>query len=280
MSDEPTIPWLRVRRGHAPLVVSIPHAGTQLAHIESHVKSTWLARLDTDWWVDRLYDFAGELDATIVATSISRTVIDVNRDPASRSLYPGLATTELVPTTTFDGVPLYENDREPDAAEKGRRRERYFVPYHSMLSHELARLRATHRTVVLYDAHSIRSRVPRLFDGELPMFNLGTFEGRSCNPSLTDLVARTCAAFSSSYVVNGRFKGGSITRTYGQPTQGVHALQMEMACRAYMDEPDGPLSQENWPTVYSPERAASVRDVLRGVLLRCLEFAEGCHAES
>jgi N-formylglutamate deformylase len=273
MSDGSTLPWLTVRRGHAPLVVSIPHAGTQLAHIEAHVKSAWLARLDTDWWVDRLYDFAAELDATIVATSISRTVIDVNRDPASQSLYPGLATTELVPTTTFDGVPLYEGGWEPDAAEQGLRRECYFAPYHLMLGQELARLRAAHRTVVLYDAHSIRSRVPRLFDGELPMFNLGTFDGRSCAKSLTGRVARTCAAFSSSYVINGRFKGGSITRTYGRPEEGVHALQMELACRAYMDEPVGALSQENWPPVYSSDRAAAVREVLRGVLVRCLEFA-------
>src|SRR5690606_34093394 len=162
-------------------IVSIPHAGTQLAHVEGQVKSTWLARLDTDWWVDRLYDFAGELDATIVSTSISRTVIDVNRDPSARSLYPGMAMTELVPTTTFDGEPLYEPARLPDADEQALRRERYFAPYHETLRTEIDRLIQTQHTVVLYDAHSIRSRVPRLFEGELPMFNIGTYEGRSCS---------------------------------------------------------------------------------------------------
>lgn len=265
--------WLTLHRGQAPLVVSIPHAGTELVEVRDQVKSAWLATLDTDWWVDRLYGFAADLDATIVATAISRTVIDVNRDAESKELYPGLAGTELVPTTTFDGTPLYEMDRVPDAAEKARRRKLYFDPYHSALRSELARLRSAHATVALYDAHSIRSHVPRLFEGRLPQFNIGTFDGRSCSRQLTDAVAASCAAYPADQIVNGRFKGGAITRTYGQPAQGVHAIQMELACRGYMIEPEMPLSEFNWPSPWSPQQAAPLQRVLRGVLENCLVFA-------
>jgi len=271
MSASPA--WLTVHRGNAPLLVSIPHAGTQLAHIQARTKSQWLATLDADWYVDKLYDFATQLDATLVATTLSRTVIDVNRDRDSKSLYPGMATTELVPTTTFDGVELYDAQRVPNVEEQAMRRERYFDPYHAALRSELARLRERHATVVLYDAHSIRSRVPRLFEGELPLFNIGTYDGRSCSNELTTAVAAACAAYSASYVVNGRFKGGAITRTYGRPETGVHAIQMELACRGYMDEPLRPLEPTNWPSAYSLERAAPLRQALRDVLERCLVFA-------
>jgi N-formylglutamate deformylase len=272
MTAPSTTAWLNIRRGEAPLLLSIPHAGTQLVHIEDRVKSAWLARVDTDWWVDRLYDFASELDATIVSTLISRSVIDVNRGPSSRSLYPGMPTTELVPTTTFDGAPLYPDGRAPDVTEQALRRERYFTPYHAALQTELARLNDLHRTVVLYDAHSIRSRVPRLFEGELPMFNIGTYDGRSCSIELTTAVANACAKFSTSFVVNGRFKGGSITRTYGNPALGVHAIQMELACRAYMDEPEDALSERNWPPAYAKDRAEAVRVALMDVLIQCVAF--------
>ena len=272
--------WLRVRRGSAPLIVSIPHAGTDLVHVRDQVKSAWLATFDADWWVNRLYDFAGELDATIVSTSISRTVIDVNRDAGSKNLYPGMATTELVPTTTFDGIALYETERLPGASEQTVRRECYFDPYHAALRSEIERLRGLHTNVVLYDAHSIRSQVPRLFEGTLPQFNIGTFDGRSCSAGLSEAVASICAASGDSYVVNGRFKGGSITRTYGQPAQGVHAIQMELACRAYMTEPLFPLTESNWPPAWSAEQAAPVRRVLRDVLNACLSFVNSSDARS
>jgi N-formylglutamate deformylase len=107
--------WLSVFRGEAPLVVSLPHTGTEIPPaFEAGLASDWLARKDADWWIDRLYDFAGDLGATVIRTAISRTVIDVNRDPSGASLYPGQATTELCPTTTFDGEPLYRPGEEPD----------------------------------------------------------------------------------------------------------------------------------------------------------------------
>jgi N-formylglutamate deformylase len=267
------ISWLQVHRGDAPLIISLPHTGTEIpADIEPRLVSPWLARKDADWWVDRLYAFAGGLGATIVRTAISRTVIDVNRDPSGASLYPGQATTELCPTTTFDGEPLYR-DGAPDAAEIDRRRTAYFEPYHVALGAEIDRLRALHPTVVLYEAHSIRSRVPRLFDGELPRFNLGTNSGASCDDALTAAVEAACDASGRSRVTNGRFKGGWTTRHYGQPSTGVHALQMELACRGYMDDPTEPPTPDTWPTPFHVDRAEPLRAVLEDALNACLQFA-------
>ena len=266
--------WLEVHRGQAPLVVAFPHTGIDIpADIEGAFRSPWLARRDADWWVDQLYDFATDLGATTVRTRISRSVIDVNRDPSGASLYPGQATTELCPTTTFDGEPLYRPGAAPDEAEIARRTETWFAPYHAALGAELTRLADRHGRVVLYDAHSIRSRVPRLFDGELPQFNIGTNSGKACDPALAVAVEAACAASSLSHIVNGRFKGGWTTRHHGRPEAGVHAIQMELACRGYMDEPAGEPTPDNWPTAYAAARAEPMRRTLSDVLNACLAFA-------
>ncbi|KRA59775.1 N-formylglutamate deformylase [Caulobacter sp. Root655] len=266
--------WLHIHRGDAPLVVSIPHAGTEISpDLEPRLVSPWLARKDADWWMERLYDFAGGLGATVVHTGVSRTVIDVNRDPSGVSLYPGQATTGLCPTDTFDGEPLYLDGQEPTEAEIAVRRERFFDPYHAALRGELDRLRGLHGKVVLYDAHSIRSRAPRLFDGELPQFNVGTNSGASCAPALTAAVEAACDATGLPRVTDGRFKGGWITRHYGRPDTGVHAVQMELACRGYIDEPPA-LTPDSWPTPYHPPRAAPLREALTDVLKACLAFAQ------
>lgn len=269
--------WLEIHRGDAPLLVSFPHTGTELAGFAPRFVSEWWARRDADWWVDRLYDFARAMGATTVRTRISRSVIDVNRDPSGKSLYPGQATTELCPTTTFDGEPLYRDGAAPDDADIARRTETYFRPYHAALKSEIARLRNIYLNIVHYDAHSIRSRVPRLFDGELPQFNIGTNDEKSCDPILTDVVKSVCASSGTSWVVNGRFKGGWTTRHYGRPAEGVHAIQMELACRGYMDEPDA-VTPENWPSAYSDERATWMRDVLQRVLRGCIAFARNDRA--
>jgi N-formylglutamate deformylase len=266
--------WLQVHRGEAPLVVSFPHTGTDIpAEIESGLVSPWLARKDADWWVERLYDFAADLGATTVRTAISRTVIDVNRDPSGASLYPGQTTTELCPTTTFDGERLYLDGQEPDAAAIARRTEIWFAPYHAALQAELDRLRALHGKVVLYEAHSIRSLVPRLFDGELPNFNIGTNSGVSCALGLTAAVEAACGASPFTQTTNGRFKGGWTTRHYGRPETGVHAIQMELACRGYMDDPAAAPTPQTWPTPYDPARAAPMRAALTDILQACVDFA-------
>lgn len=267
--------WLTLQRGTAPLVVSMPHTGIDFVDgIEAGLESPWHARKDADWWIHKLYDFAGELGATVIRTSLSRTVIDTNRDPSGVSLYPGQATTELCPTTTFDGELLYRAGYAPDADEINRRRRAYFDPYHQALTDEIARLRREHHTVVLYDCHSIRSHIPRLFAGALPNFNIGTNSGASCAPQLTERVAALCAETAFTHVVNGRFKGGYTTRHHGRPAQGVHALQMELACRGYMSEPED-VNPGNWPTQYDEKTAAPMRVVLGRILTACIEFATG-----
>jgi N-formylglutamate deformylase len=266
--------WLEVREGDSPLIVAFPHTGTDIPdEVAPGLLSPWLARRDADWWVDRLYDFAADLGATTVRTAISRTVIDVNRDPSGASLYPGQATTELCPTTTFDGEPLYRPDAAPDEAAIAARRAAYFAPYHDALTRQIERLRVRHGRVVLYDAHSIRSRIPRLFDGELPQFNIGTNSGGACDARLSAAVAAICAAGGLPHVTDGRFKGGWTTRRYGAPGQGVHAIQMELACRGYMDEPAAAPTPDTWPAPYDPARAAPMRAILADILQACLAFA-------
>ncbi|MEP9367126.1 N-formylglutamate deformylase [Xanthobacter sp. VNH20] len=272
----PSFPdWLRVTRGTAPLVVSLPHTGTEIPDAyRDGLVSLPLARKDCDWWIDILYDFATELNASIVRTAVSRTVIDVNRDPSGVSLYPGQATTELCPITTFDGEPLYHAGRAPDAAAVAARRAAYFDPYHAALAGEIAAARQRHGTVVLYDCHSIRSVIPRLFEGTLPEFNIGTNSGQSCAPELVRAIESLCAATGRPHVTDGRFKGGYITRHYGRPPEGVHAVQMELACRAYMHEPLGPVGPDQWPSAYDAAYAAPVRAALRAIFETCLAFAQ------
>ena len=252
-----------LRRGNAPLILSMPHAGTEIpGEFAGVFVSDWLARRDTDWHLPLLYSFAAALDATILAARISRSVIDLNRDPSGVSLYPGQTTTGLCPTETFDGEPLYRGAL-PDEAEIARRRETYFAPYHAALREEIARLRARHAQVTLYDCHSIRSEIPRLFDGVLPQFNIGTNGGASCAPALEAGVVAACAVPGFTHVLNGRFKGGWITRHYGKPEDGVHAIQMELACRGYMEEPRA-ISPANWPSAFNP--AAPILPILKTVI--------------
>jgi N-formylglutamate deformylase len=267
--------WLAVHHGDAPLIVSFPHTGIEIPEkIEENLVSPWLARKDTDFWVDVLYDFAHQLGATTLRTALSRTVVDVNRDPSGNSLYPGQTTTGLCPMETFDGEPLYKSGSEPGPAEVLRRRAEYFDPFHAALAAELERKRARFGCVVLYDAHSIRSRVPRLFDGVLPQFNIGTNNGVTCDPKLSASIEKICDASGFTRVTNGRFRGGYITRHSGNPAGGIHALQMELAMSGYLQEPPGPLNKANWPAVLDDALAARLRVALRDILDACIAFAE------
>ncbi len=262
-------PVYTLQRGGSPLILSIPHAGRDLMPgLPERLTPTGRSLIDTDWWLERLYGFAGgELDATILTANYSRYVIDLNRDPSGASLYPGQASTELVPTTTFDGEPLYFPGQELHRDEIAQRRATYFDPYHTALAAEIARIRAAHGYAMLYDCHSIRSVVPRLFPGTLPVFNLGTNQGASCALSLEAAIADVIASAAGfTYIVNGRFKGGWITRHYGRPGDSVHAVQMELACRAYMDETP--------PFAFREAKMARVQAVLREVLETILAWGE------
>ncbi len=268
--------WLAVHHGAAPLIVSFPHTGTEIpASLEPGLVSPWLARKDADHWVDVLYDFAHGLGATTIRTALSRTVVDVNRDPSGASLYPGQATTGLCPIETFAGEALYRSGGEPDAKEIARRRVEYFDPYHDALRTAIERARDSHEAVVVYDAHSILSRAPRLFDGELPQFNIGTNNGATCDAALTAGIEAICDRSGMSRVTNGRFRGGWITRHYGKPQNGIHAIQMELAMRGYLEEPAAALTPTNWPVPLDDTHASTLRIALRDILDACIAFATG-----
>ena len=258
-----------LQRGGSPLILSIPHAGMALIPgLAERLTDSGRQLPDTDWWLDRLYGFAApDLDATVLSATHSRYVIDLNRDPSGASLYPGQATTGLFPATTFDGEPLYRRGRELAPEETDGRQRGYFDPYHAALAAEIARVKSLHGFALLYDCHSIRSEVPRLFAGTLPVFNLGTNSGQSCATGLEAALADVLtSAAGFTHAVNGRFKGGWITRAYGRPGEQVHAVQMELACRAYMSERP--------PFGYDPALAAAVQPVLRELLKTMLAWGE------
>ena len=222
-------------QGDGPLLISCPHIGVLLPDaLAQRLTPQGRALVDTDWDVDRLYPFARELGATVLRARQSRYVIDVNRDPEGISLYPGAHTTALCPVETFEGDPLYLAGREPTDHEVRERRAQWWDPYHDALQGELARLRAAHGVVLLLDAHSIWGRLPLLFDGELPDINLGTNSGFACDPKLTAAVAAVAESSPYSVVVDGRFKGGYITRRYGAPAHRVEAIQIEINQRTYL----------------------------------------------
>ena len=245
--------------GNGPIVLAQPHGGIEIPEsIYQRLNPEGQARADTDWHISQLY--AGLLtDASIVSTAIHRYVIDANRDPADESLYPGQNTTSLCPTTTFDGAPIYLDGQAPSADEIGQRQRDYHQPYHDALREQLERIRQKHGYVILYDCHSIRSMVPYLFEGRLPDFNIGTNSGRTCALAIEQTVHRHCtAATGYRSVLNGRFKGGWTTRHYGQPQQGYHAIQMELAQCNYM--------QEQAPWKYDNASAHKLRAILAGLL--------------
>jgi N-formylglutamate amidohydrolase len=245
-------------RGDSPLLVSVPHDGRLIPEGQAaRMTEAGLGIPDTDWHVAKLYDFARDLGASVLVARYSRYVVDLNRPPDDGSLYEGQVATGLCPQYTFAGDPLYRDGQPVAADEVADRVDRYWRPYHERLALELGELRARHGYALLWDAHSIPSRVPRLFDGELPVLNLGDFDGRSCSPQIARELHRIAAASPYASVLNGRFKGGYITRHYGDPADGIHAVQLELAQRAYMDEA---------MLDYDAVLADSLRDTLRALL--------------
>ncbi|CAH1655425.1 N-formylglutamate deformylase [Hyphomicrobiales bacterium] len=254
-----------VTRGSSPLILSMPHPGTGVPpEVAAALNERGRLVEDTDWHMRQLYGFAERFAPTIVEAQLSRFVIDLNRDPAGVSLYPGQATTELVPTTTFDGAPIWQT--APDAAEIERRKAAYFQPYHTALAAEIERVKAAHGYCVLWDCHSIKSVIPRLFEGTLPTLNLGTNSGESCAAEVQAAAAAAMAGHPFSQILNGRFKGGWITRHYGRPQNRVHALQMEIALCAY-------LTAENAPWSFDAPKAASLQTALSATIETALDAA-------
>ena len=249
-----------IDRGESPLIVDVPHAGTYLpVGLAARLTPAARALPDTDWHVEKLFSFARGVGVTMLVATHSRYVVDLNRDPGGRALYPGADNTELCPTRTFANEPIYFAGDEPDSAEIAQRCAEYFTPYHAVLAEEIERVQARHGYAVVLDGHSIRREVPRFFAGRLPDLNLGTADGASCAPEFQQASALAISrAATLSNVVNGRFKGGYITRHYGTPSRGVHALQLETAQACYMDEAP--------PYPWDPNRAAPLVGVLEALV--------------
>ncbi|MGF6273597.1 N-formylglutamate deformylase [Massilia sp. UYP11] len=256
----------RFKAGRLPMLVSMPHAGTDIPdEVADTLAPCAAARADTDWHLPQLYGFLDEMGVSTISARWSRYLIDLNRPPENTNLYPGLDTTGLCPLDTFDRERLYKEGMEPDAQEVQRRLARYWRPYHEQLRAELERLKAEHGRVVLWEAHSIASVVPRFFEGKLPDLNFGTAEGKSCDPGLEEAVLGVARAQERyTIALNGRFKGGHITRHYGQPARGVHAIQLEKCQCLYMDEAP--------PFDYLPDVAGQLQPLLRDMVAAAVNW--------
>lgn len=247
--------------GDGPVILAQPHGGTDVPEdVFARLNPVGQGLSDTDWHIDQVYD--GLLDgASAVRSNIHRYVIDANRDPSGASLYPGQNTTTLCPLTDFDGNDIWRAGQAPSEDEVEQRRAAFHAPYHAALAAEIDRVHAQYGVAIIYDCHSIRSDIPFLFAGTLPVFNIGTNGGVTCAHRIEHLVQAQCVAASKfDTVLNGRFKGGWTTRHYGHPGVGKHAIQMELAQRAYMDDAA--------PWAYRPDRAAHVRPVLADILAK------------
>lgn len=260
-------------RGTSALLVSMPHLGRELApELRDDYVPRALAVEDTDWHLDRLYDFLPELGASLLTPRYSRYVIDLNRPPDDAPMYPGASNTELCPTRFFTGDALYRPDRAPLPDERARRRAAYWQPYHAALAAELQRIKAIHGYALLWDAHSIRSQIPWLFDGILPGLNIGTAGGASADATVAAAVDQACASAGEvSHVLNGRFKGGYITRRYGAPDDRVHAVQLEMCQCLYM--------RESLPFDYDEAKAAAIKPVLKAMVRQALAASRDLYAK-
>ncbi|MDH2431198.1 N-formylglutamate deformylase [Pokkaliibacter sp. MBI-7] len=256
------------RQGKLPLLISMPHTGTWLTDaVAAGLTEEALKLQDTDWHMPRLYDFAEAMGASLLMANYSRYVVDLNRPADDQPLYQ-TATTGLFPDINFDGTPLFRDGLAPSREEHDRYLEMIWKPYHQQIERELSRLRDEFGYALLFDAHSIRSEVPRLFDGRLPDFNLGTNSGESCAPDMQSALVAACAAQQQfSHVLNGRFKGGYITRCFGRPEQHWHAVQLELAQLNYMSE--------DYPFGFEADTARPTQALIQQLLQAMLNWAGG-----
>jgi N-formylglutamate deformylase len=255
-----------LHQGPVPLLVSLPHIGTAIPEgLRGGYVERALASEDTDWHLNKLYGFVGEMGASVLMPKYSRYVIDLNRSPENIQMYSGTNNTELCPTHFFSGDALYREGAAPNDAEIARRLDRYWQPYHDALNSELQRLKSIHGYAILFEGHSIKSELPWLFEGRLPALNLGTVDGESCAASMRKALSNVLQSQTQfSHVVDARFKGGYITRHYGQPDNCVHAVQLEMCWRCYMEECP--------PFIYDTSLAANVQPLLRTMIQTLVDW--------
>jgi N-formylglutamate deformylase len=249
-----------------PIILSVPHCGTAFP---DELKNEYKPELrnapdDTDWFVDKLYDFCFEIGITMISATYSRWVIDLNRDPQSKPLYAdGRIITALCPTTTFFGNSIYVDERHEVEPEEVRRRvERYYQPYHAKLAELMEEKKKKFGTVLLWDCHSIRQSVPTIHAEKFPDLILGDADGTSASREIIDTALASLNSGKYSVSHNHPFKGGYITRHFGKPSQGVNVLQLEMSKVMYMND-----AEEK----YDEDRAADMRQMLRKVLRSLME---------
>ena len=254
-----------VSQGEGPIILGQPHGGTFVPpEIWATLNDNGKLLADTDWHISQVYD--GLLtSATVVVATFHRCVIDANRDPQGGSLYPGQNTTGLCPVTDFDGLPLYHSGQEPNPAQVEQRRVEFHAPYHAALAAEVARVKAKHGYAVVFDCHSIRSHIPFLFEGTLPDLNIGTDTGKTCALALEEIANDIAKTSSFTSVLNGRFRGGWTTRHYGQPSENVHAIQMEVSQSTY-------LAKQAAPWSFDKAKASALRAVLQNILTNLESF--------
>lgn len=238
------------RAGKLPVLVSFPHSSTNIPeNLQPNYSEAGAQTPDTDWDLPKLYQIESSenpfADVSLIHANFSRFVIDANRPTDGTNLYPGKPTPELCPTTCFDGSPVYRSGQEPDQKEIAERIEKFWQPYHDKIRQELQRMKSEFGVAVLFDAHSILSKVPRLFDGVLPNFNMGTAAGQAASSSLEQEIKEVLVGEEKySSVFNGRFIGGFITRNFGDPDKNIHAVQLELTQSSYMNETTGEFSAE------------------------------------
>jgi N-formylglutamate deformylase len=242
-----------------PLLVSIPHTGTEIpVDVSLRLEPGVSPIADTDWHLHNLYDFVPALGAHTIYARFGRTVADLNRPAEGGALYPGRDETTVVPTSTFGGERLYRKGGEPTATEIEERLQTVWRPYHVRIRELLEGMRARFGKAVLFDAHSIRSEVPRFFSGRLDCLVLGTNAGRSCDRWVRDTLETSLGSSTFRVQVDTPFQGGVITRSFGVPATGIHAIQLEMGQSLYMDE--------DRPEVWDAARAMPLKGALRAAL--------------
>ncbi len=265
----------RLSLGNSPVLISLPHVGTELTpDLQARLVPQALHVPDTDWHLEALYAFTKELGVSMLVPRYSRYLIDLNRPPENVPMYPGANNTELCPTRAFTGEPLYREGQAPSAAEIERRIRDVWRPYHQALAGELARLRQLHGHAILFDGHSIKGELPWLFEGSLPDLNLGTASGASCAAGLREQLTQVLSSQTRySQVVDGRFKGGYITRNYGRPLEGTHAVQLEMSWRCYLQDDLQDVGSAATPSYQTdPHRQAEVTPVLRELIMTLIRW--------
>jgi N-formylglutamate deformylase len=262
---------LTLTRGSSPLVLSIPHPGTE---VPDEVAATLNERgrlvPDTDWHMGRLFTFIERFQPSIVEARLSRYVVDLNRDPSNLSSLPD-GTSGLVPMTAFTGEPIWTD--LPEEAEIVRRRERYFRPFHEVLTAEISRAREEHGFCLLLDCHSSPSVLPEVFEGMLPALSLGTVHGASCARAIEEAAAEAMDGTGFTWERNGRYAGGWITRHYGRPAENIHAIQIEVAFSAY-------LKTEAPPWHFDAAKAAALEPALAIIIEAMLHAATKMNTSS